>query len=154
MLSSLFRRSKNRGLVQLLRQYSTQNSESGAVTTKITKNVVNNKGEHVLQETLFRKTWNSVPNTAKYFLGIYTLIGSLDYFKMSYNNGKSALLVYRINNNAIDITASGEWNAVVEGCNRDWVGNLWKSAVFPVTIFQHVAPNLVLFFNPKKTPYI
>lgn len=77
----------------------------------------------------------------------YMSIGLLHFAVLTYNDGKTALIMYR-NDNTEKYDPNQEWLAVKFGCRKNLGENLFESFMFPYTIISNLLPSLIMLLNP------
>jgi len=90
---------------------------------------------------------NMPPNFRRVFIG-YSAITVGCYAVYNYNDGKNALIDFRIKNG--DTNASKEWVAIKQGIRS--YNNFWDALFFPWSIAGKIMPAIVLALNPTTQP--
>ena len=94
------------------------------------------------------KTVHNIPPLYRRLSCLYMLIILFGYIFSSYNDGKHALFEHRTK--VTGFNRNSEWIAIKKEISMKSWENFLDSVVFPYTMFSHIVPNAIMYFNPVE----
>lgn len=116
-----------------------QESKTTEIITGDDKGNINSKFQ------IIKTTWKNIPSPYRKFIIGYGIIVFTSYISYNYNDGRKALIDYRIKNS--NTTSQKEWTAIKDGINS--FSNFWEAIFFPFSISEKIMPTVILYLNPK-----
>jgi len=121
----------------------TETSSTEKIVTKAVSPDGNTSYEKITQ---IKTYWNNMNPYFRKVIISYALISIGCYAAYNYNDGKNALIDYRLKNHLS--SQMDEWNAIKRGINS--TENFFSALFFPYSVAEKIMPSIILYLNPKK----